>query len=64
MARYQFFTLLLAACLVSQQIHGLFVIEQGGLKIKYPSAARLAHLKGFDMSLANFGAPKYGGELT
>ncbi len=43
--------------------HARFVIEQGGLKISFPKAAAKAHPKGFDMSLANFGAPKYGGSL-
>jgi hypothetical protein len=40
-----------------------FVIEQGGLKITFPKSAAKLHPNGFDMSLANFGAPKYGGSL-
>lgn len=40
-----------------------FVIEQGGLKVTFPKSAAKAHPNGFDMSLANFGAPKYGGSL-
>ena len=48
------------ACAVS----GRFVIEQGGLKIKLPSAAAQQHRNGFSVSLANFGSPKYGGELV
>lgn len=47
-----------------QQAAARFVIEQGGLKIKFPIGARDQHREGFDMSLANFGAPEYGGELV
>ena len=43
--------------------HARFVIEQGGLQIRLPAEAKKAHPNGFDMSLANFGAPKYGGDL-
>ena len=41
-----------------------FVIEQGGLKIKLPATAAAKHRSGFSVSLANFGSPKYGGELV
>ena len=41
-----------------------FVVEQSALKIKFPTAGRQAHPDGFDMSLANFGAPQYGGSLV
>ena len=41
-----------------------FVIEQSALKIKFPATGRQAHPNGFDMSLANFGAPQYGGSLV
>ena len=41
-----------------------FVIEQSALKIKFPTSGRQAHPNGFDMSLANFGAPQYGGSLV
>ena len=41
-----------------------FVIEQGGLKIRLPTTAAKQHLAGFSVSLANFGSPKYGGELV
>jgi hypothetical protein len=54
---------ILAACLVGHLVESRFVIEQGGLKITFPKAAAKAHPKGFDMSLANFGSPKYGGSL-
>lgn len=40
-----------------------FVIEQGGLKIAFPKEKAKAYPNGFDMSLANFGSPRYGGEL-
>ena len=40
---------------------GRFIVEKGGVRINLPSAARS---KGpFAMSLANFGAPLYGGSL-
>lgn len=51
------------ALLLSSIVQARFVIEQGGLKISFPQTAAKAHPKGFDMSLANFGAPKYGGSL-
>lgn len=51
------------AVLSGSIVQARFVIEQGGLKISFPKAAAKAHPKGFDMSLANFGAPKYGGSL-
>jgi hypothetical protein len=55
---------MLAVCLAGAVCsEARFVIEQGGLKITFPTAAAKAHPKGFDMSLANFGAPKYGGSL-
>ena len=41
----------------------VFVVEHGGLQIRFPENARQEHSSGFDMYLANFGAPKYGGEL-
>ena len=41
-----------------------FVIEKSALKIKFPTSGRQAHPNGFDMSLANFGAPQYGGSLV
>lgn len=41
-----------------------FVVEKSALKIKFPTAGRQAHPNGFDMSLANFGAPQYGGSLV
>ena len=41
-----------------------FVVEQSALQIKFPTTARQAHPDGFDMSLANFGAPQYGGSLV
>lgn len=41
-----------------------FVVEQSALKIKFPTSGRQAHPNGFDMSLANFGAPQYGGSLV
>ena len=41
-----------------------FVVEQSALTIKFPISGRQAHPDGFDMSLANFGAPQYGGSLV
>ena len=41
----------------------VFVVEHGGLQIRFPESARQEHNNGFDMYLANFGAPRYGGEL-
>lgn len=41
-----------------------FVVEQSALKIKFPTSGREANPNGFDMSLANFGAPQYGGSLV
>ena len=45
-------------------VRSRFVIEQGGLKIKLPASAAAQHRQGFPVSLANFGSPKYGGELV
>ena len=53
-------TVVLALAGTSQ---ALFVIEKGALKIKFPRKAAQAHRDGFDVSMANFGSPKYGGEL-
>lgn len=52
---------LLTCSLVAQ---ARFVVEQSALKIKFPTSGREAHPDGFDMSLANFGAPQYGGSLV
>jgi hypothetical protein len=43
-----------------------FIIEKSGLKLRFPpdAASRSPYSAGFDMSLANFGAPEYGGELV
>jgi hypothetical protein len=41
-----------------------FVVEQGGIKVKFPASARSKYPKGFDTSLANFGSPKYGGSIV
>lgn len=40
--------------------HARFIVETGGLKIEFPVDAR----EKFDMALANFGKPKYGGRIT
>ncbi|GMH34205.1 hypothetical protein BSKO_02039 [Bryopsis sp. KO-2023] len=37
-----------------------FLVEKGGLKVQFPSENRAT----YDMALANFGQPKYGGRLT
>ncbi len=60
----------LSLCLVSGILfytltaQARFVVEQSALKIKFPTSGRQAHPDGFDMSLANFGAPQYGGSLV
>lgn len=42
-------------------VDGRFIVEKGGVRINLPASART---KGpFAMSLANFGAPLYGGSL-
>lgn len=49
---------LAAACGVAS---ARFIVEKGGVRINLPASARS---KGpFAMSLANFGAPLYGGSL-
>ena len=53
-------TLLLCFALVEAR----FIVEQSALQIKFPTSGREAHPNGFDMSLANFGAPQYGGSLV
>ena len=63
MQRHCALAIVLATCLLAQLAAGRFVIEQGGLKITFPRTAAKAHPQGFDMSLANFGSPKYGGSL-
>ena len=55
--------LLLALLALAGSAQALFVIEKGALKIKFPRGAAQAHREGFDVSMANFGSPKYGGEL-
>jgi hypothetical protein len=62
MLRGRLFVASLALCLVKSAI-GTFFIEQGGLKIAFPKDGARDYKDGFDMSLANFGSPKYGGEL-
>jgi hypothetical protein len=37
-------------------VHSRFIVEQGGIKVKFPVSARQKYPKGFDTSLANFGA--------
>ena len=36
-------------------VHSRFIVEQGGIKVKFPVSARQKYPKGFDTSLANFG---------
>ena len=49
--------LLALACLLQLglAVHARFVVEQGGVKVKFPASARQKYPKGFDTSLANFG---------
>ena len=54
----------LALLLYTSFAQARFVVEQSALKIKFPTSGRQAHPDGFDMSLANFGAPQYGGSLV
>ncbi|PRW50883.1 vacuolar-sorting receptor 3-like [Chlorella sorokiniana] len=41
----------------------VFVIEKGGLKVVLPQEAKEKYPGGFDVALANFGSPRYGGTL-
>ena len=53
--------LALALALASTPSAARFIVEKGGVRINLPASARG---KGpFAMSLANFGAPLYGGSL-
>lgn len=45
-------------------VQSRFDIETGGLKIKLPTGAAAEHRGGFEIALANFGSPRYGGELV
>ena len=56
------FALLLASWLA--HVESRFDIEVGGLKIKLPTQAAATYHEGFEIALANFGAPKYGGQLV
>lgn len=52
---------LLALALAASPAASRFIVEKGGVRINLPASARS---KGpFAMSLANFGAPLYGGSL-
>lgn len=62
MVRGGLWTASLTLCF-ARVVVGTFIIEQGGLKIALPSDKAREYRDGFDMSLANFGSPKYGGEL-
>lgn len=55
---------LIALLLSTKAVYGRFVVEQGGIRIKLPDAARQKYAEGFDASLANFGSPKYGGAVV
>lgn len=52
----------LLAVLLSR-VESRFDIETGGLKIKLPTDAAATYRNGFEIALANFGSPKYGGQL-
>lgn len=41
--------------LLASTAYSRFVVEQGGIKVKFPVSARQKYPKGFDTSLANFG---------
>lgn len=51
------FSFLLALSLLAlcSTVDSRFVVEQGGIKVKFPASARSNYPKGFDTSLANFG---------
>ncbi len=51
------FSFLLALSLLAlcSTVDSRFVVEQGGIKVKFPASARSKYPKGFDTSLANFG---------
>jgi hypothetical protein len=54
----------LCCLLLSWTAQARFIVEQGGLQIKFPDAAKSEFPNGFDTSLANFGSPKYGGSIV
>jgi len=54
----------LCCLLLSWTVQARFIVESGGLKIKFPDAAKSKYPDGFDTSLANFGSPKYGGSIV
>jgi hypothetical protein len=41
--------------LLASTVQSRFIVEQGGIKVKFPVSARQKYPKGFDTSLANFG---------
>jgi hypothetical protein len=54
----------LLLCVLVSGVAGRFVVEQGGLRIRFPVDAKNKYPNGFNVSLANFGAPKYGGQVV
>ncbi|KAL4443975.1 hypothetical protein ABPG75_011712 [Micractinium tetrahymenae] len=54
---------LATAALCAAPVAARFVIEEGGLRVVLPDDAKKQYPQGFDMALANFGAPRYGGTL-
>jgi len=53
-----------AALLYIGTVQARFVVEQAGISIKFPASARQKYKNGFEMSIANFGSPKYGGAVV
>ena len=55
---------LLASLCIRSCVDARFIVEKGAIQIRFPDAAKRAYPNGFDTSLANFGSPKYGGEVV
>ena len=55
MTTSKWFLLGLCVLQLSHSVQSRFVVEQGGIKVKFPASARSKYPKGFDTSLANFG---------
>ena len=45
-------------------VNARFIVEKGAIQLRFPDAAKRTYPNGFDTSLANFGSPRYGGEVV
>lgn len=61
--RWCHLAVLASLCLLSC-VDARFIVEKGAIQIRFPDAAKRSFPNGFDTSLANFGSPKYGGEVV